>query len=98
MTGLFNSCISVNFTSCFLYSALNPSLIASFDMQKMIAHHSVLRAIIRWFLDRSDNGEWCTLSTYTIGLKFTILSQDFIARNAFLGHTMIWKELCGITF
>ena len=55
---------------------LNPSLIASFDMQKNRLHHSVLRAIICWFLDRSDNGEWCTLSTYKIGLKFTILSQE----------------------
>ena len=39
-------------------------------------HHSVLRAIIRWFMDRSDNGEWCALLTYEIGQKITILSQE----------------------
>ena len=39
-------------------------------------HHSVLRAIIRWFMDRSDNGEWCALLTYKIGPTITILSQE----------------------
>ena len=51
-------------------------VIASFDMQKNGLHHSVLRAIIHWFLDRSDNGEWCALSTYKISLKLTIISQE----------------------
>ena len=60
-----------------LYSALIPSLIVPFDVQKTdCAHHSVLRAIIRWFMDRSDNGEWCALLTYKIGKKITILSQQ----------------------
>ena len=27
-------------------------------------------------MDRSDNGEWCAILTYKIGLKFTILSQE----------------------
>ena len=31
---------------------------------------------IGWFQDRIDNGEWCALSTYKIGLKLTILSQE----------------------
>ena len=35
-----------------------------------------LRAIIRWFMDRSDSGEWCALLTYEIGQKITILSQE----------------------
>ena len=60
-------------------SALYPLLIVSFDMQKNGLHHSVLRAIIRWVLDQSDNGEWCALSTYKIGLKFTISSQEHIS-------------------
>ena len=58
------------------YSLLIPSLIAPFDVQKNGLHHSVLRAIIRWFMDRSDNGEWCALLTYKIGQKITILSQE----------------------
>ena len=49
--------------------ALIPSLIAPFDVQKNGLHHSVLRAIIRWFMDQSDNGEWCALLTYEIGKK-----------------------------
>ena len=59
-----------------LYSALIPSLIAPFDVQKNGLHHSVLRAIIRWFMDRSDNGKLCALLTYKIGQKNTILSQE----------------------
>ena len=59
-----------------LYSALIPSLIAPFDVQKNGLHHSVLRAIIRWFMDRSDNGEWCALVSYKIGPKITILSRE----------------------
>ena len=39
-------------------------------------HHSGLRAIGRWFMDRSDNGEWCALLTYKIGQKITILPQE----------------------
>ena len=63
-------------------AAFSPSLIASFDrlLCKNGLHHCVLRAIIRWFVDRriygNDNEEWCGLSTYKIGLTFTILSQE----------------------
>ena len=80
MTGLFNSCGSVIFTSCFLFnSAFSPSLIASFDrlLCKNGLHHSVLRAIIRLFvvvrsIYGNYNEEWCALSTYKIGLTFTV--------------------------
>ena len=58
------------------YSALIPSLIAPFDMQKNGLHHSVLRAIIRRFMDRGDNRDWCALLTYKIGKKITILWQE----------------------
>ena len=33
-----------------------------------------------FFMDQSDNGEWCDLLTYKIGIKITILS---LARSAF---------------
>ena len=61
------------------YSALIPSLIAPFDVQENGLHHSVLRAIICWFMDQSDNGEWFALLTYKIGQQITFYRKKRIS-------------------